>query len=124
MSTGASQELEFRADGEPSVRASRAGRMLRVLHVGKYYPPVPGGMERVLQLLCESERQLVDSRVLVANTGARTSREVRRGVPVTRAATLARVGSVGLSPALALELARTPADVTVDPRAEPRRAGR
>jgi glycosyltransferase involved in cell wall biosynthesis len=113
MSTEASQELEFRADREPALRASRAGRRLRVLHVGKYYPPVPGGMERVLQLLCESERRLVDSRVLVVNTGAHTSREVRGGVPVTRAATLARVGSVGLSPALAIELARTPADVTV-----------
>jgi hypothetical protein len=70
-------------------------------------------MERVLQLLCESERQLVDSRVLVVNTCAHTSREVCGGVPVTRAATLARIGSVGVSPALALELARTPADVTV-----------
>ena len=114
MRTGASQEPTLHADGEPTERpASRPARTLRVLHVGKYYPPVPGGMERVLQLLCESERQLVDSRVLVANTGARTSREICRGVPVTRAATLAQVGSVGFSPALAVELARTPADVTV-----------
>ena len=96
MRTGASQEPTLHADGEPTERpASRPARTLRVLHVGKYYPPVPGGMERVLQLLCESERQLVDSRVLVANTGARTSREICRGVPVTRAATLAQVGSVG-----------------------------
>lgn len=86
---------------------------LRVLHVGKYYPPVPGGMERVLQLLCEAERRLVDSRVLVANLGPTTLRDVCNGVPVVRAATLARVGSVGLSAALARELARTPADVTV-----------
>ena len=106
MSTEASQ-LELHADREPAALASRAGRMLRVLHVGKYYPPVPGGMERVLQLLCEAERQLVDSRVLVVNTCAHTSREVCGGVPVTRAATLARIGSVGVSPALALELART-----------------
>jgi glycosyltransferase involved in cell wall biosynthesis len=86
---------------------------LRVLHVGKYYPPVPGGMERVLQLLCEYERCQVDSRVLVASTGRRTRRESWRGVPVVRAASLATVGSVGLSPALAWHLARTPADVTV-----------
>ena len=86
---------------------------LRVLHVGKYYPPVPGGMERVLQLLCEAERRQVDVRVLVANLGRTTVREEYRGVPVTRVATLARVGSVALSPALAVELARTRADVTV-----------
>ena len=42
---------------------------MKILHVGKYYPPVPGGMERVLQLLCEGERREVDSRVLVASTG-------------------------------------------------------
>lgn len=86
---------------------------LRVLHVGKYYPPVPGGMERVLQLLCEAERRRVDVRVLVANLHRTTVREECRGVPVTRVAALARVGSVALTPALAVELARTPADVTV-----------
>jgi glycosyltransferase involved in cell wall biosynthesis len=70
-------------------------------------------MERVLQLLCESERRAVDSRVLVASTDRVTSREVRNGVPVTRAASLARVGSVGLSVSLPLELRRMQADVTV-----------
>lgn len=86
---------------------------LRVLHVGKYYPPVPGGMERVLKLLCDAERRQVDVRVLVAHTGATTVRQEVDGVPVVRAGTPARVGSVGLSPALAWELARTAADVTV-----------
>lgn len=86
---------------------------LRVLHVGKYYPPVPGGMERVLKLLCDRERHLVDCRVLVAHTGRTTTREVVDGVPVTRAGTLLRVGSVALGPALAIEMARAEADVTV-----------
>jgi len=84
-----------------------------ILHVGKYYPPVPGGMERVLQLLCEGERRHVDSRVLVANTEPTTARELRNGVPVVRAGSLAMIGSVGLSPALPLELRRTRADLTV-----------
>jgi glycosyltransferase involved in cell wall biosynthesis len=86
---------------------------MRVLHVGKYYPPVPGGMERVLQLLCERERLHVDSRVLVAGLERVTRHEVRNGVPVTRAGSLARIGSVGLCPGLPLELRRARADVTV-----------
>jgi len=86
---------------------------MRVLHVGKYYPPVAGGMERVLQLLCERERRHVDSRVLVASTDRTTRREVQNGVPVTRAGSLAMVGSVGVSPMLPIELRRTPADITV-----------
>jgi glycosyltransferase involved in cell wall biosynthesis len=86
---------------------------MKVLHVGKYYPPVPGGMERVLQLLCEGERGQVDSRVLVAGTGRTTVHEVRNGVPVTRAGSLAMIGSVGLSPSLPFELSRARRDITV-----------
>jgi len=97
------------ADG----RAMGTQGRLRVLHVGKYYPPVAGGMERVLQLLCEGERRHVDSRALVASLGRGTERSVLGGVPVTRAASLARVGSVGIAPGLALELLRTRADITV-----------
>ena len=73
-----------------------AGRPIRVLHVGKFYPPVPGGMERVLQLLCEHERPGVDSRVLVANLERVTVREGLAGVPVTRLTSLGRIGSVGI----------------------------
>lgn len=90
-----------------------AALALRVLHVGKYYPPVPGGMERVLQLLCESERLRIDVRALVASTSSRTTREIVQGVDVIRAGTLARIGSVGLSLALVRELHRSHADVTV-----------
>ena len=85
----------------------------RVLHVGKFYPPVSGGMERVLQLLCERERSAVDNRVLVANTRRTTSREVVDGVPVTRVATVGSAGSVALCPTLPLWLSRERADVIV-----------
>ena len=43
--------------------------MKRVLHVGKFYPPVAGGMERVVQTLCRASEGLVESRVLAMNTG-------------------------------------------------------
>lgn len=96
----------------PGMPFSPADR-LRVLHVGKYYPPAPGGMERVVQLLCESERAHVDSQVLVANTVARTVRETRNGVPVTRVASLGAIGSVGVCPGFPAALARIERDVTV-----------
>ena len=76
---------------------------MNVLHVGKYYPPVPGGMERVLQLLCEGERRQIDSRVLVAGTERVTRHEIRNGVPVTRAGSLAMMGSVGLAARVRVE---------------------
>ena len=88
-------------------------RRIEVLHVGKYYPPAPGGMERVVQLLCEGEQATTDSRVLVSNTSKRTLRERWRGVDVTRVASLAAIGSVGVCPAFPLALWRATRDVTV-----------
>ena len=86
---------------------------IRVLHVGKFYPPVLGGMERILQLLCENERPGVDSRVLVANQERVTVREELSGVPVTRLASLGQIGSVGICPALPLWLRRLEGDIVV-----------
>jgi lipopolysaccharide/colanic/teichoic acid biosynthesis glycosyltransferase len=88
--------------------------MMRVTHLGKFYPPVPGGMERVLQSLCEGERQHgIDSRALVAGTSNQTVHETVNGVPVTRAASAFRVGSVWLAPALIPLLKRIETDILV-----------
>ena len=86
---------------------------IRVLHVGKFYPPVPGGMERILQLLCENERPDVDSSVLVANVERATVREELAGVPVTRLASLGRIGSVGICPTPPLWLRRLDGELVV-----------
>jgi rhamnosyl/mannosyltransferase len=69
-------------------------------------------MERVVQLLCEGE-QPVENRVLVANTTARTVREVWRGVPVTRVASVGSIGSVAVCPTFPLQLLRARRDLTV-----------
>ena len=87
--------------------------MIHVLHVGKYYPPAPGGMERVVQLLCESEQQLISSEVLAANTSPQTVRETVHGVPVTRVASIASIGSVGVCPTFPFQLARAERDLTI-----------
>jgi glycosyltransferase involved in cell wall biosynthesis len=84
-----------------------------VLHVGKFYPPVSGGMERVLESLCRATADRVANRVLVFNEGRRTVREVVDGVPVTRVGVLGMAGSVPIAPALGFELKRSRADLIV-----------
>jgi rhamnosyl/mannosyltransferase len=87
---------------------------MRITHLGKFYPPVAGGMERVLGSLCEGERARgLDSRALVAGTGRKTVYEAVDGVPVTRAGSVLRVGSVWLAPALVPLLARVETDILV-----------
>jgi glycosyltransferase involved in cell wall biosynthesis len=71
---------------------------MRILHVGKFYPPARGGMERVVQVLCEAERAQVDSRVLVANESPATVQETVEGVPVTRVGSIRKVGAVAVCP--------------------------
>ena len=87
---------------------------LTILHIGKFYPPAPGGMEKVVQLLCESERAHgLDSRVLVANTRPRTVRESLHGVPVTRVGAFGAIGSVGICPGFPLAVGQMARDLTV-----------
>lgn len=86
-------------------------RRLRVLHVGKFYPPHPGGMESHLELLCRGLLRDVDVRVLVSGEERRTVHEVRHGVPVTRIGTLAEVAGASLNPGMARAIRHAQADV-------------
>jgi glycosyltransferase involved in cell wall biosynthesis len=87
--------------------------MMRVLHVGKFYPPHPGGIERVVETLCQSTRGIVENHVLVANSTSATVEEVVDGVPVTRVGTIGAAGSVHIAPTFAWWLRRIPADLMV-----------
>lgn len=84
---------------------------LRVLHVGKYYPPYHGGMETHLHALCTAIRQQVDVEVVVANDARRTVREEVDGVPVTRLGTLARLASTPFTPGLTDAIRHARADI-------------
>ena len=80
---------------------------MRVLQVGKYYAPEVGGIETHLGLLARGLRARgVEVDVLVHHRGAQTLKEVRDGVPVTRVATLGRVLSTEVSPAMVAEMCR------------------
>jgi rhamnosyl/mannosyltransferase len=88
-------------------------KSLRVLHVGKFYPPARGGMEQVIQVLAEGERATVETRVLVANSGRRTIHETVNGVAITRVGTARQVGSVSVCPALPWWMRRIDTDLMV-----------
>jgi glycosyltransferase involved in cell wall biosynthesis len=87
--------------------------VLRVLHVGKFYPPVTGGIERVVQSVCHATRGRIDNRVLAFHTGTATVDETVDGIPVTRVATHGAAGSVPISPAFFGQLRRADADVMI-----------
>jgi rhamnosyl/mannosyltransferase len=67
----------------------------------------------MLQVLAEGERPAVETAVLVANNAPRTVQEVHGGVPVTRVASFASVGTVGVCPTFPLWLRRLAGDVVV-----------
>lgn len=84
---------------------------LRVLHVGKFYPPHHGGMESHLETLCRELRADVDVEVLASADDRRTTHETVDGVPVTRIRTLANVASASINPGMARAIRRSRADV-------------
>jgi rhamnosyl/mannosyltransferase len=86
-------------------------RRLKVLHVGKFYPPHPGGMESHLELLCRTTKSEVDVEVVVSADGPRTTRETIDGVPVTRIGTRLTLASASFNPGMAAAIRRADADV-------------
>jgi glycosyltransferase involved in cell wall biosynthesis len=86
---------------------------VKVLHLGKFYPPAKGGMETILALICERTAQHVKNRVLVANTSSSTVEERHGSIEVTRVAALTRIGAVAVCPRMPFDLAREEADIIV-----------
>ena len=72
--------------------------IMRVLQVGKYYPPVEGGIENHVEAVAEGLATRYDVTVLAFNTRARTEEGIRNGVRVVRVATMGRVLSTEIAP--------------------------
>ena len=89
---------------------SNNGR-LRILHVGKFYPPHMGGMETHLEALCSELKDSVDLDVIVANDENRTDHDSIRGVNVMRAATLFDFAAAPICPAMVNKIRRSASDV-------------
>ncbi len=107
-------EAMRRADDRAVSAAARDGaRIVKILQLGKFYPPAKGGMETILALICERTAQHVRNRVLVANTRPSTVEERHGSIEVLRIAALTRIGAVHVCPRMPFELAREDADVIV-----------
>jgi rhamnosyl/mannosyltransferase len=87
--------------------------MSTILHVGKFYPPTPGGMERVVESLCHVNGNGIISRALVVNAGRDTVTETVDGIRVTRVGTIGAAGSVPVAPGFAAALRVNDADAIV-----------
>ncbi|MFP4502201.1 MAG: glycosyltransferase [Candidatus Hydrogenedentota bacterium] len=87
---------------------------MRILHVYKdFYPPVFGGMERYIGLLCRFQRQWAQVEALVCSRTPHTRTIERDGTRVTEVAEFGRLQSAPLSPAFPRYIRRLAGDVTV-----------
>jgi glycosyltransferase involved in cell wall biosynthesis len=84
---------------------------LKVLHVGKFYPPHFGGMESHLQTLCEELSKSIEVQVLVASDQRRTERSTQGGVEVARLATPLMLHGTPIVPLMARAMSRARPDV-------------
>ncbi|HLJ43488.1 MAG TPA: glycosyltransferase, partial [Candidatus Binataceae bacterium] len=73
----------------------------KVLHVGKFYPPHPGGMESHLQTLCEELSKSIAVQVLVASDRWRRERSAEGGVELVRLATPLMLQATPIVPLMA-----------------------
>src|SRR5688500_11245930 len=112
-----------------SDRPLASSQPIRVCHLGKYYPPAPGGIETHVQTLARAQARLgADARVVCVNRADRRGRDVtweRYGATATsderdgpvrvtrlgRSATFARLDVCPALPSLIEQLNHEPPDV-------------
>ena len=104
-------ELDRSTTGANALRSQSGARRLRVLQVGKFYPPHMGGIETHLQALCGTLSEHVDLDVIVSSDDRRTVDEVVDGVRVVRAGTLLTAFSTSISPAIVSRIRAADADL-------------
>ncbi|NIR49846.1 glycosyltransferase [candidate division KSB1 bacterium] len=80
---------------------------IKLIQLGKYYYPVPGGMETHLYDTCNQLKHKYDVEVLVANTQPRTVVQYVAGVRVQRMANLGEVFSSPICPTLPNHLVKS-----------------
>jgi rhamnosyl/mannosyltransferase len=87
---------------------------MRIVHVYKDFdPPVRGGIERHMALMCRYQRRWADVQALTCSRTLLTRRTERDGTPVTEVGEWGRLQSAPVSPGFPLWYRRLQADVWV-----------
>lgn len=86
-------------------------RKPRILHVGKFYTSVPGGIESHVHDLAVRQARVASVSVLVSNGPARSEVTEVEGVKVMRLARLGSIASMPICPALRAAIRDSPADI-------------
>jgi rhamnosyl/mannosyltransferase len=94
-----------------TIRSEVTPAKLRVLQVGKFYPPHIGGMETHLQALCGGLSKLVDLRVVVSSDHRSSVEEIVDSVRVTRLGTMLNAFSTAISPGMAAHIRNSRANL-------------
>lgn len=103
----------YRVSEQPDAPAVETSKLkgVSVLHVGKFYPPHPGGMETHLQALCGELKQSIKVEVIVANNSRVTVEERIDGVNVSRLGTLVNFGAAPVCPQMVKRVRDSRADI-------------
>jgi rhamnosyl/mannosyltransferase len=87
---------------------------LKILHVYKDFdPPVRGGIERHIALMCRYQRQWADVSALTCSRSRRTQSVERDGTRVVEVGEWGRFQSAPISPAFSRHVGRSDADIIV-----------
>ncbi|MFN7925804.1 MAG: glycosyltransferase [Bryobacteraceae bacterium] len=84
---------------------------MRILHIGKFYPPRHGGMETAIKDICECIAAKAEVRAVVANHAPGEVCERVNGVELHRLRTPVTLASQPVSPGMWAAIRRSPADI-------------
>src|SRR5947209_11553406 len=84
---------------------------LRVLQIGKFYPPHVGGMESHLRALCTELQKFVDVQVVVSSDDRSTTETAEGSVRVVRVGTACNLASTPVCPGMFRRIREAKADL-------------